>query len=219
MSDEENKVVPFPTHKLNKMGKAPGAKHDSSSLNRRVTLVMSLLSTVLVATFLASQMNNSSDNLQKTTDRVLASVQSKAELDDDILLARKISRDSLRQPASRGHEPTAEEILRHGSELASLYALRFDDKGALIALKYQGPDGQKRNIRDREEFIRKNADLLKIKFERIAREPATENASKSDIEGERFEVYQLLDGDKTKAKVHFTLDADSKVTQMNVEVL
>ncbi len=220
MSDD-NKVVPFPAHRVknNKTQENEPAVSPVGpmSMNRRVTLAMSLLSTVLVATFLASQMNRKSENLQQTADRVLASAGETIDLQEEVQLAKKIARDSLRQPASRGHEPTPEEVLRHGPDLASVYALRFDDKGALLELRYQGPAGKKRELRDRQRFIKENADIFKIHFDTVVREPNVDLAASRGAGSERFEVYNLKDGDKTKATIHFTLDQDNKVSQMNVE--
>lgn len=216
---DDKKVVPFPAHKVRKAKvESDVAKEQASSLNRRVTLVLSLLSTVLVATFLASQMNQGTDNLQQTADRVLASTNESNDLQDEILLARKIARDSLRQPASRGHEPTPEEILRHGSDLASLYALRFNDDGALVELKYHGPEGKKRELKDRIKFIKDNSDIFKIPFDNVMREPSDEMSGNEDAGLEHFEVYSLTRDGTTKAKVHFVLDHENKISRMNVEL-
>lgn len=217
-SDKNKKVVPFPAHRVKKTKiESDSVNEQASSLNRRVTLVLSLLSTVMIATFLASQMNQGTDNLKQTADRVLASVSETGDLQDEILLAKKIARDSLRQPASRGHEPTPEDILRHGADLASLYALRFNDDGGLVELKYHGPVGKKRELKDRIKFIKENMDIFKIPFDYVVLEPASDMAGGDMVE--RFEVYSLIQGDRTKAKVHFILDQQSKISQMNVELL
>lgn len=214
------KVLPFPAHRVKKTKiEGDAAQEQGSSLNRRVTLVLSLLSTVLIATFLASQINQGTDNLKRTADRVLASSDESYDLQDEILLAKKIARDSLRQPASRGHEPTPEDILRHGAVLASLYALRFDDRGALIELKYHGPEGKKREIKNREKFIKDNSDMFKIRFSDVVIEPGSE-MTMDGASGELIEVYQLKDGHgEIKARVHFVLDSEKKISQMNVEAL
>jgi hypothetical protein len=208
----DGKVVPFPTHKVKK-GKASDDKStmvQTLDQNRKTTLFLSLLSTLLLATFLTSRINQ---RTLQTDGRGLASdisAQDRRDLNEDILLAKKIARESLREPASSGREPTAEDILRHG-ELAGLYALKFTDAGALTGIEYRGPAGQERYVYERAAFLQRHKDLLRVDFSQV-------KLTESIQDKERlYEVYELRERDALKARVHFEIDQYEHFYSMKVE--
>lgn len=213
---EDKKVVPFPTHKIKKpkIGVKPTFGQPDGQ-NRRMTLFLSLISTLLVATYMASRLNLN-QGPATSGDRNIASIggTERRDLDDDIMLAKKIARDSLREPASRGREPTAEDILQHG-ELGSVYHLDFNDLGALTGLDYQGEPGREHYLRGRSEFLQKYKDLIRIEFDTITLSESIQDKEKS----RKFEVYELKQGEKVKARVHYTLDDQDRFYSMNVESL
>ncbi len=202
----DNKVVPFPSHKIKKPKAVKTETSGQSGASvRKTTFFISLVATILMATMLTSRLNNQKGDYQA---RGIAS--QTRELQEDIILAKKIARESLREPASRGREPTAEDILRHG-ELAGLYALRFSDSGALVALDYSGQPGSERYVTDRGEFIERNSDLMRIEF-------TSYNLSESiQDNGFRFEVYDLKRDNQVRARVHFKVDDKAHLYSMKVE--
>ncbi len=221
MADEnDNKVVPFPTHKVKKP-KGAGAETlgqpgDQPTLgHKRTTFIVSLLATVMLATYLSDQSNTGG-----TGGRMPASSERpRRELGEEIALARKISRDSLRGPASRGREPTAEDILRDGLELRGLYALGFNDAGSLRKLEFRDEPGQERDIVDRSKFLLDVRDLIRIDFDRAKIEEAIDSglpASGSKRDDHRFEVYDLKQGDKVQARAHFELLGNALI-KMTIE--
>lgn len=210
MSDEKNesKVLPFPTHKIKKT-KPTGTNGQSSGPVRKTTFFISLVATVFMATMLTSKMNNSPSS---SHGRYIAS--QNRELQEDILLAKKIARASLREPASRGREPTAEDLLRHG-ELAGLYALSFSDSGALIGIEHSGQAGSERYISDRSNFLVRNTDLLRIEFT----SQKLGDSIRDQDRGMKHETYDLMRENKILARVHFTVDDSDRLYSMKVETV
>lgn len=209
-----NKVVPFPRHRVKKasgVGISTLVQAERES-RRRVILVVSILATVLVSTFISNRMaQNPENSLRELGDRIIASV-SRRSLDEDISLAKKIARESLREPASAGREPTAEDLLRDG-ELAGLYALTFNDEGALTGLNYVMESGRERYVEDRDQFLRRHSDLLRIEFDLpVLAETVSDKKYK-------YEVYELKKADEVKARVHFKTDQRDTLYSMKVEKL
>jgi hypothetical protein len=215
--NDDGKVVPFPTHRVKKpkpatdgtLGQPIGTP---STVQKKTTFLVSLLATMIGATYLADH--------EPIRDRMPASAtHERRELHDDILLARKIARESLRQPASRGREPSAEDILRHGKELQGKYALNFDDAGSLRGLQFRGVAGEESDISDRADFLERNRDLLHIDYDQAKKDEAIDgqaNPGDSKWDAKRFEVYNLTQGDTVKAKVHFEMVKDALI-KMTVE--
>ncbi len=222
----DNKVVPFPTHKIRKPkanGDAPnvvtGGPDSRSGLseNRKKTLVVSLLSTMLVATFMASRVNKNRDVVRIDTDqnRNLASVAQQAqrrELDEDLMLAKKIARQSLREPASGGREPTAQELLSHG-ELASAYAIQYDKDGALRQIEFAlQAGGQPRRVTDPAQFLMNHKDLFRLDFDSVKKtESIRDNESLT-------EDYDLAVRGEAVAKVYFKFKNNYELHLMKVEL-
>lgn len=214
---DSNKVVPFPTHKIRKPGTPMPESQDKATgtngpVNKK-TLVISLLSTVLVATFISSRVNQNHDVVRTDNGRDLASVSAqRRDLDEDLMLAKKISRQSLREPASGGRQPTAEELLSHG-ELNSAYAIQYHD-GALRSIEYANQSGtQHSRVNDPDAFIKHHQDLLKINFD---------GAKKSEsIRDNEYltEIYELSLGGSVVARVHFKFQNDHELQLMKVDDL
>lgn len=222
----DNKVVPFPTHKIRK----PKSQNDTPNAdtgtggpqngggltpNRKKTLVVSLLSTMLVATFMASRVNQNRDIVRITEDqRSLASIaqSQRRDLDEDIVLARKISRQSLREPASPGREPTAQEMLSHG-ELASAYAIQYDKEGALRNIEFAHQSGgQPRRVSNPAEFLLKHKDLFRLEFDEVKKaESIRDNESLT-------EDYDLTMKGQGVAKVYFKFEKNYELHLMKVEL-
>lgn len=238
----DQNVVPFPTHKVRKpKGKGgPTLGRPGSSQSRRVTLFMSLLLTVLMATLVTNQINERRDkSLKVVADRIIQSESDsfqRRDLEEDILLAKKIARESLREPASAGREPTAEDVLRH-SVLRNMYALNFSEKGALRGLELNSTAGvtdsdmtssggsgdenrgsnsdvavESRSIGPRDKFIENQRDMLKVPFDKVALSNAFED------EQYRYEIWDLKMNDKVNASVHFVLGKSGYLKSMRVEL-
>jgi hypothetical protein len=215
-NESDNKVVPFPTHKIRKPKaensvEAPTNLPPGISPARRKTLVVSLLSIMIVATLIATKVNLNHDAVR--ADRDLASVEpQRRDLNEDLMLAKKISRQSLRSPASRGREPTAEEILSH-VELASAYAIQYDKDGALRSIEFaKQPGAQPRRLAAPESFLKEHQDLFRLSFD---------NVQKSEsIRDNEFltEIYELRNKNVEVAKVHFKFQNDQELNLMKVEL-
>jgi hypothetical protein len=116
-SKNDNKVVPFPTHKV-KPVKVTGADIvEKSRKNQGWTVAASLIFTVFLASYLTLQMNHGSQKVaQRVTDRGIASEDGQVytntrSYEEDVFLAKKISKDSLRDPASVGRQPSSRDEL------------------------------------------------------------------------------------------------------------
>ncbi|OFZ19963.1 MAG: hypothetical protein A2Z20_10460 [Bdellovibrionales bacterium RBG_16_40_8] len=199
----DNKVVPFPSHKV-RPTKVEGVteKVRPIYLKHRAIFIMALIFTVFLSTFIASRVNIS---------REIASDLDRRDLQEDIILAKKISRESLRHPASSGREPTAEDILRHGEFLAGLYSLNFDDKGSLRGIAFSGPNGSEKYMQDRKDFIKINSDLMRIQFDNIKQSESIRDTKYI------FEVYELTNGGTLAGRIHFKVDAENRLYSMQIE--
>ena len=116
-SKNDNKVVQFPTHKI-KPVKVTGAELvEKNRKNQGWTVLASLVFTVFLTSYLSSQMNPQSQKIaQKVTERGLASEDGQVytntrTYEEDVFLAKKISKDSLRDPASVGRKPSSRDEL------------------------------------------------------------------------------------------------------------
>ena len=220
-SPADNKVVPFPSHKVRRPksqgGSNPQEGRDNFGINRKNTLVVSLLSLMLFATFLSSRVNQSHDVVRMGEDqsRGLASVtqSQRRDLDEDLVLAKKIARQSLREPASRGHEPTAQDLLSHG-ELASAYAIQYNKDGALRQIEFALQSGNTpRRLEDPSQFLLNHKDLMQIGFDSVKKsESIRDNES-------LIEDYELTVNGQSVAKVYFKFLKDRELHSMKVEVL
>jgi len=214
--NEDNKVVPFPTHKIRKPKPEGGQAEANNPLPgmnpaRRKTLVISLLSIMIMATFVATKVNMNHDTVR--ADRDLASVDpQRRDLNEDLKLAKKISRQSLRAPASRGREPTPEEILSH-VELASSYAVQYDKDGGLRSIEFAHQSGaQPRRIAAPQDFLLQHQDLFRLHFDNVSK-------AESIRDNEYLtEIYELRAKDVTVAKVHFQFHNDQELNLMKVEL-
>lgn len=213
MSDnnsDKNKVVQFPIHKVRKGADSDQTKGQAYSHKKKVTLLVSLVSTIFIATLI-----NSRINLSQAPSRGLASYEGDSERDisEDIRLAKKIARESLRQPASRGRAPTTEEKLQFET-LNRSYSLNLNDKGALVAIVYNENAGQIRKLPNRAKFLKENNDLLKLNFDDVEAEPI-----RTSNEKYKFEVYDLKKSGSNTAvtRVHFTFDHEDHFISMRVE--
>lgn len=225
MSDNnENKVVQFPLHKVKKSQTETASTLDQPmSPQKRMNMIISLVATVFVATLVMNQLNQTKS--LSGQERGLASMDSvqnvsQRNLIEDIMLARKIARESLREPASRGREPSKEDILRHGV-LKGLYSIHFNDAGALVAIEYNAdrePAASQENngasavyVNNREQFLRDISDLLRVDFDQAAK-IETVNEDKSI-----HELYELRASSEPRGRVHFKVDAQDHLYSMKVE--
>ena len=210
---EDNKVVQFPSHKIKKSQKETIVNPEPPvAKSQRGSLLISLFATVMIATILTSHLNQGSkDEASLAEGRDLASAEVHRDLEEDLLLARKIARQSLREPASRGREPSAEDILRHG-ELAGLYRLSFGEGGALTGLDYASQPGNERFIEDRAQFLVRNADLIRVDFK-------NPELTKTIPSGDKvLEVFELKSkSGEVKARVHFEVSKQHRFYSMKVE--
>jgi hypothetical protein len=166
------------------------------------SLVVSLISAVLVATFISTRAG---------VQRIPQAFDDRPDLATDIKSAQKINHESLREPASGGREPTAEDQLRHG-ELANYYSLHFSPEGALRSVDFSPESGgSPRKIESRAEFLKKYKELLRLPFDQMT---VGESAHHGDT---TFEVYKLYKSSRLVGRVHFTLAAGDTLTSMKVE--
>lgn len=232
--DKNNKVVQFPLHKVRKtkaevaraLGQGAPPPKEASTLNqsKRVTLAVSLLSTLVVATYMTSRVNKDHDIVMKDfSGRNIASESeaTKRDLSEDVMLAKKIGRDSLREPASAGHEPTDEDILRH-EVLAGHYAMKFEPQGALSLIEFANTPGVEPKLmteKERRDFITKWRHILRVDFTEIKvsesfRDTGEERAPANDF---KYEVYDLYKADQVQAHVYFKLGPKDQFYSMKVE--
>jgi hypothetical protein len=212
---EDNKVVPFPSHKIRKP-KPAGTPDLTNSMpgigpTRRKTLVVSLLSIMIVATLIATRVNLNHDTVR--SDRDIASVAAeRRDLNEDLKLAKKISTQSLRAPASRGREPTPEEVLSH-VELNSAYAVQYAKDGGLRSIEFAHQPGQQpRRIAAPQDFLMQHQDLFRLSFDTVAK-------SESIRDNEFLtEIYELRQKDALIAKVHFRFQNEQDLNLMKVEL-
>lgn len=230
---DDNKVVPFPAHRVKRpkvvSDGASGANKKPWSRNR--VILGSLFATVVMATLLANKLS------QNDTSRMLASDSSSSRsLEDDILLAKKISIDSLRKPSSvsvPGKAPTPEDVARHGDLNLGSYRLKFEGK-ALVLIEYVGDAGQDgqvaqdgqvqrepvshppkpKIVKDRVEFILNLKNLLSTSVDdaKLIRKPTLTETHKT-------EVYAIIHRDTKVGRVRFKLDGEDRLILMKVEVL
>lgn len=98
--DNENKVVPFPSHKVRKtpsqvaetLGRSDAANGISTVFPKnRITIALSLLSTVVVATLIASRVNNNRDVVMTdfaTRNPAQSADSSRRDLQEDLVLSK-----------------------------------------------------------------------------------------------------------------------------------
>lgn len=214
MSDD-NKIVPFPAHKARKSTQTDPAKlEQQQSQGRRITIMVSLVSTVFMATLINSRLNVT-HNRDEGGRTIASSENNVTDFNEDLLLAKKIARESLRQPASRGREPTSEEKLRFEAPLNGSYLINMNEaNGALESIEFIENSAQIRKLPDRAKFLIDNKDLLKIDFD------AKDLKAVVSIQDKfKFEVYELKLKNKEQpaARVHFKFDKDGYFISMKVE--
>jgi len=213
MSDD-NKVVPFPIHKVKRSAQGPEASLGRPGRgNRRAMLLVSLVSTVLFATMMVNKVTQNPQ--REDSGRGLASVENaegRRDFTEDLLWAKRIARQSLREPSSVGRAPSLEEVLRN-SELANSYAMKFDDEGHLMEIDYRGPPGDERRLTKCEDFLMRFEDLFPVSFDRAARNESIREKDR------HYDVYGLMAGNTPKANVHFTMGSQDQLISMKVELL
>lgn len=172
---------------------------------------------MLVATFIASRVNQNHDVVRTDSDlgRNVANdpkANQRRDLDEDLMLAKKLSKQSLREPASRGREPTPEELLSHG-ELNSAYAIQYDKEGALRSIEFANQSGQSPSrVSDPDNFIKHHQDLLRLEFDKASK-------SESIRDNEYLtEIYELSRGDVVVANIHFKFQHDHELQLMKVDL-